>query len=568
MLKNISIKNIALISELSVDFTDGLNIITGETGAGKSIIIDSINLVLGERAGKELIKSGTQKGGAEATFNVNADVLQALSDAGIDADDDEIVISREISLPKGDSQSLKSVCRINGTMISLAELKSITDMMVDVHGQHEHQSLLSQSKHLEILDSYDKVNIFPLKAECAKLYSEYHKTLQSMHEGYMSEQDREQRIDILTYQLNEIDKISPEVGEDDRLEAEIELLQNGERIMQALYNASTLLTNGEQGALTLSKSACNELIGISSFSDDLRSLADTVSEAYYNLEAASDAVKSAAESFSFDAKRLDEAQDRLSSIIKLKRKYGNSIEAILEFADKARSELSDLQDSEVRREKLKAMADELLKKYAATSDKLSEMRKSAAQRLTENVMENLSDLGLSKAVFDVSIERLEGDIPSRDGIDYVEFMFSANPGEPKKPLRKVASGGEMSRIMLALKNVLAETDSIDTMIFDEIDTGISGNAATVVGMKMSEIARKKQVLAITHLPQIAAFADSHYLVEKTQTDDSTATTLTRLTDEERQREVARIMGGADSALAVSHARELITSAEKMKKRNK
>jgi len=384
-----------------------------------------------------------------------------------------------------------------------------------------------------------------------------------MNSGFVSEQEREQRIDILTYQLNEIDAVAPEAGEDERLDAEIELLANGERIMQALYSASSALSNGEHGALTCAKSALNDLYPITAFSTEYKEIADALSESYYALEAAADQLRSAADGFSFDAKRLDEAQGRSSAISTLKRKYGNSIEAVLEFAEKARTELDDLRNSEKRRAQLAAELEKTQKQYESAAQKLTEIRRSTAAELKKKVEENLKDLGLGKSVFEVYIADLEGEVPSADGKDYVEFMFSANPGEPKKPLRKVASGGEMSRIMLALKNVLADTDDIDTLIFDEIDTGISGNAATVVGMKMSSIARKKQVLAITHLPQIAAFADSHYLVEKLQGDDVTTSTLRLLTGDDRVREVARIMGGADSELAMRHAAELIVNAKKL-----
>ena len=561
MLKSLTIKNIALISRLDVEFFEGLNIITGETGAGKSIIIDSINLVLGERADRELIKTGESKGSVEAVFSVGGNMTDCLSEAGIEAEDGEITISREISLPKGDSQSIKSVCRINGSMISLAELKSITDRMVDVHGQHEHQSLLAQSRHMGILDAFGGAEIAELKQKCAELYNAHRRIRKEMHAGYISEQEREQRVDILTYQINEIDSVSPEAGEDYRLEAEIEILANGERIMQALYNASSALTNADYGSLTSTKTALNELYPITAFSDTYKTMADTLGEAYYALEAAADEVRSAADNFSFDAKRLDEAQARSNAISTLKRKYGNSIDDVLSFRDNAKEELDNLINGEKRRAQLAVELAKTEKEYRSAADALTEKRKASAEMLRESVESNLKDLGLGRASFAVSITPLDGDVPSPDGCDYIEFMFSANPGEPKKPLRKVASGGETSRIMLALKNVLAHTDEIDTLIFDEIDTGISGNSATVVGMKMSAIAKEKQVLAITHLPQIAAFADSHYLVEKTQGENETNTSLRLLSEDGRVHEVARIMGGSDSEFALGHAKELILKAK-------
>ena len=561
MLNSIVIQNIALISKLTVDFSKGLNIITGETGAGKSIIIDSINLVLGDRAGRDIIKTGEQKASVEAVFDISGceEAKEAIQAEAIDCDDDILIISREL-YAKDNSATVRSVCRINGTVVSLSSLKSVTEHIVDVHGQHEHQSLLAQPKHMKFLDDYAADEVKQLKDSVRSIYKRYKEVERSLNSGFMSERERAQRIDILSYQVQEIEAVSPQEGEDDALGNERKLLANSENIMRALYSASEMLTNGDGGALTVTKSACNELYPISELSEEYSALASALNEAYYALEAAAYSVRDCSEAFTFDAQRLDEVESRLSAISSLKRKYGGTIEEILKFQSDAQNELDALIHDDELRSQRQTELNSLAAEYARTAEKLSSLRKKAADKFSRQVTENLDKLGLKKASFSVSLTRLEGEIPSSDGVDFIEFMFSANPGEPEKPLRKVASGGEISRIMLALKSVLSDCEDIGTMIFDEIDTGISGNTATVVGAQMRAISRKKQVLAITHLPQIAAYADSHYIVEKIQTANSTTSVLRRLTDDERAGEVARIMGGADSELAINHARELIKKA--------
>ena len=565
MLKTLYIKNIALISELSIDFAKGFNIITGETGAGKSIIIDAISLILGDRAGKELIKTGEQNARVEAVFDISDCklILPMLEKEELEPDDDmTITISRELSSKK-DSAAVKSVCRINGTLVNVSLLKEIAEHLVDIHGQHEHQSLLEQPKHMGYLDEYAGKELKLLKENVNSIYKQYHQIENSLHSGFVSEQEREQRIDILSYQINEIEAVSPVVDEDKQLDSERNLLANSEKIMMSLCNAKELLSNGEFGALNSTKSACNELYPISELSEEYKNIANSLSEAYYSLEAAADSIKFAADTFSFDSARLEEVEARLSVLAALKRKYGNSLENVIEFYESAKNELDGIINGEQQRIKKQQELEKLAKEYVAESEKLSICRKKAAKQFSSCVIGELSKLGLKKSVFSVLITELEGKLPSSDGKDRVEFMFSANPGEPEKPLRKVASGGEISRIMLALKSVLSDSEDIGTMIFDEIDTGISGDTATTVGCEMKSISVKKQVLAITHLPQIAVFADSHYLVEKIQNENSTQSQIRLLSMNEQIDEVARIMGGKGSSLASEHAKELINKAKDM-----
>ncbi|NLB61264.1 MAG: DNA repair protein RecN [Clostridiales bacterium] len=562
MLTRLTIRNIALIDEIKIDFRKGLYIITGETGAGKSILIDSISLALGERASIELIKHGESKAIVEATFDIssNASVKEILGHEEIDYDDDTITVSREISIPQGNQGSIKSVCRINGLMTNISVLKSITEHIVDLHGQHEHQALLNSKRHIGYLDSFAAKDLLDIKADTKNAFENYKKNKQELLSGFISEQERERRIDMLTYQINEIDSLKLEVGEEEKLVAEREILANGEHVLRQLNTTSELLTDSENGALYAIKEACRALSEISKYSDEYNALFENLNEVYYSLEASTYSVRDFVDSFSFDLERLEEIEARLHSIGQLKRKYGNSIPAVLGFLNKAQIELENLVSGEARRIKLNQMLEEYREQYFVAANKLSEIRKKSAEVFSISVMKELAELGLEKAKFSVRFDNLDDDEPHPNGIDEIEFMLSTNPGEPEKPLSKVASGGEVSRIMLALKSVLANCEDISLMIFDEIDTGISGNTAMVVGEKMHSISKNKQIIAITHLPQIAAFSDYHYSVTKLQTASSTSSMIRLLSEEEHCKEIARILGGAAETSFI-HAASMIKDAK-------
>ena len=557
MLIRLSIKNVALIERLNIEFDNGFNVLTGETGAGKSIIIDAVNLALGERASKELIKSGADKASVEAEFDISRvpAVRHAMLENELDPDDG-LTISREISA------SGKNVCRINGTLVNLATLKQITDMLVDVHGQHEHQSLLSQNKHISFLDSYCHEEIDSLKTMVKGLYVEYRTAKDALLGGFSSEDERAREMDILRYQINEIEKAALTDNEEASLNEEKGVLMNAERIMTALQESCEALTD-EGGAIDLVRTASGSMGDIAGLSSEYNDAAKRLEEAYYAVQDIGYALRDMRNSFEFEPARIDEIQQRLEVYSSIKKKYGPAIDDVDAFLANAKARLEDLESAGQKREQLEQSLNEITERYIQAASKLTAARKAAAVTLQDELLGQLKDLGMEKARFEVGFECL--DSFGTNGMDKVEFTMSANPGEGLKPLEKVASGGEMSRIMLAFKAIAARADSIPTLIFDEIDTGISGRIASVVGGKMVNISDSHQVLCVTHLPQIAALADAHFLVEKSDDGEHTKTDMRRLSLEERYSYLARMMDGAEnSTLAYDHARELITASENSK----
>ncbi len=559
MLERLLIKNIALISSLDIELNKGLNVLTGETGAGKSIIIDSVNLVLGERASKELIASNQQKARVEAVFSIskNAAVKQLLAESGLYSEDDELILMREIT------SSGKSLCRINGEMVPLATLHSIADSLVDIHGQHAHQSLLDPKKHMNIVDEFNAKDIIPVRSRVGELYRAYSEIYHRLNSGFVSAAERERRIDILSYQINEIEAAGLSVSEEKDITEELAMLSNAERISTSLETSIELLS-GERGALDGLRRAVDAISRIADFSKQYSSIHSNLDSLYYELEDTAFQLRDLGYSFEFSPERLNELETRLDYINALKRKYGGSVEAVLEFMQECKNELNELSTSDELREKLKSELERLEKEYFDTSELLTKLRMEASERLSIKVTEQLHDLGMVKARFVARNTGTRGKV-QLNGNDNIEFMLSANAGEPCRPLSKVASGGEISRIMLAIKTVCAEADAIPTLIFDEIDTGISGVTAVKVGEKMTRIAGTHQVICITHLPQIAAFADTHLLVEKKTIDDVTHSTLRELTKAEQKMELARIMGSVDAdESAVKYAEQLIRASDKFK----
>ena len=559
MLERLIIKNIALISSLDIELGGGLNVLTGETGAGKSIIIDSVNLVLGERASKDLIAVNQQKARVEALFSIknNDTVKSLLNDNGLLSEDDELILMREITA------SGTSLCRINGEVVPLATLHLIADSLVDVHGQHTHQSLLDPKKHMHMVDEFNASEIIPVRNKVAELYRAYTEVERKLNSGFVSAEERERRIDILAYQINEIETAHLYAGEEEEITAELAVLSNAERISSSLDIASDIIS-GDRGSLGGVRKAADALSRISDISAVYSDIYERINSLYYELEDASYQLRDLSLSFEFSPERLNELENRMDYLNSLKRKYGGSIEAVLEFMQNCKTELEELSSSDEIRERLIKELARLKSEYFEASARLTALRNQAAQALSENVTKQLRELGMVNAQFtyvnNVSDEKLH-----INGSDSIEFMFSANAGEPCKPLAKVASGGELSRIMLAIKTVCADADAIPTLIFDEIDSGISGVTAIKVGEKMARIAASHQVLCITHLPQIAAYADSHFLVEKTMKNGETHSSLRQLGDEERRTELARIMGSVNAdESAVKYAQELISASEKYK----
>ena len=559
MLERLIIKNIALISSLDIELGGGLNVLTGETGAGKSIIIDSVNLVLGERASKDLIAVNQQKARVEALFSIknNDTVKSLLNDNGLLSEDDELILMREITA------SGKSLCRINGEVVPLATLHLIADSLVDVHGQHTHQSLLDPKKHMHMVDEFNASEIIPVRNNVTELYRAYTEAERKLNSGFVSAEERERRIDILAYQINEIETAHLYAGEEEEITAELAVLSNAERISSSLDIASDIIS-GDRGSLGSVRKAADALSRISDISAVYSDIYERINSLYYELEDASYQLRDLSLSFEFSPERLNELENRMDYLNSLKRKYGGSIEAVLEFMQNCKTELEELSSSDEIRGRLTKELARLKSEYFEASARLTALRNQAAQALSENVTKQLHELGMVNAQFtyvnNVSDEKLH-----INGSDSIEFMFSANAGEPCKPLAKVASGGELSRIMLAIKTVCADADAIPTLIFDEIDSGISGVTAIKVGEKMARIAASHQVLCITHLPQIAAYADNHFLVEKTMDNGETHSSLRQLGDEERRTELARIMGSVNAdESAVKYAQELISASEKYK----
>ncbi len=558
MLNRLIIKNIALIDVLEVDFADGLNVLSGETGAGKSIIIDSVNLVLGERADRELIRTGAQTASVEAWFGDVPDVGDILSEQQIEADG-ELVLTRELTA------SGKNICRVNGTLVTLSVLKALSDRLVDIHGQHEHQSLLSEKNHMAMLDGFD-AKIREAAAIVSQQYEEYSAVKKRQKSLFGSDGDRERRIDILKFQISEIKQAAVKEGEEDELLAQRARLNAAEKITEALTASYAALYEAEPfNVLSALKDTGRRLQGIGDVDTRYADMAARVDEAYYALEEVACAVRDEMNEEFFDPEALERIEDRLALIGSLRRKYQDPLLAGA-FLRRAEQELEDLLDSEALLKELEAKAKTLKQQLYDSSVKLSALRRDAAKRFEKLVVAQLGDLGMSAACFEVRFADQPGigeAVLTPDGIDTVEFYISTNRGEPVKPLRKVASGGEVSRIMLALKTIAADRGGIPTMIFDEIDTGISGRIAQVVAEKLIGISRGRQVVCVTHLPQIASMADRHFLISKHSDETSTRTQLRAMDMPERTREVARLTGG-DSNVSLAHAAELLQRAEDFK----
>ena len=562
MLSKLIIKNIALIEELEVNLAAGMNVLSGETGAGKSIIIDSVNLVLGERADRELLRTGAPKAVVEAWFSgVNESVRDILAEQEIE-EWPELVMSRELS-PTG-----KNVCRVNGTLITLAVLKDLSDRLVDIHGQHEHQSLLSEKNHITMLDGFDD-HIAAVKAEVAAVYANYSDVIRRQRALFGSDGDRERRIDILNFQINELKMANIAEGEEDDLNAQKIRLNASEKIMDALSASYNALYEGDSfNALSVLKDVSRRLGGIADVDTRYADMAVRVDEAYYMLEEVASAIRGDMDEDLFDADTLEHVEERLALIGSLRRKYGDPA-VTGSYLKKTEQELSDLLGSAELLEQLAAKAATLKAELYQKSAALSALRREAARLFEQRMMTQLADLGMSSSVFSVYFEELadrESCSFSKNGIDTVEFYMSTNRGEPLKPLKKIASGGEVSRIMLALKNIAADRGGIPTMIFDEIDTGISGHIAQVVAEKLQTISRGRQVVCVTHLPQIASMADKHFLVTKQSDEQTTRTSLLPLDDDKRVDEIARLAGG-DSDVSKAHALEMIKKADIFKNDN-
>lgn len=556
MLQELNIKNIALIRDLSISFNNGLNVLSGETGAGKTIIVDSMSLILGERGSKNLIKYGEEKGFVEAMFSTSdaESVKNILEEHGIESD--ELIVSRELT------SSGKNVCRINGRMVSLNVLKMIMSRIINLHGQGQHSEIFEKKHQLEMLDRYGEC-----KNEIESVvtaYNEFSETKKRLSSINTNEQEIQRLTDMLTYQYREIESASLKLNEDNDLISERTIMHNSERISSAL-NESDSLINGENGVLTKLKSALNLLESISNYNPAYQKFTSSVSEAYYLLEDVSYELSDAIEDTVFDENRLDEIEARLDIINSLKRKYGHTIQDIIDFGNNAKKQLSEINHADELKNELETLLNEKISKLTAACSKLRNSRKIAAAKLEDELIGHLKDLGMKNADFKVKFVDKE---PDKTGSDDIEFYITLNIGEPIKPLSKVASGGEASRIMLAIKSIFATKEDVSTLIFDEIDTGISGNMARIVARKLANISNDRQIICVSHLPQLAAMGDENYEIVKSDDDIGTVTTVNKLDENGKLREISRLSGGIQSSVAIAHAKELINECITFKSTNK
>ena len=558
MLLNLHVKNLALIEEVDVDFEKGLIVLTGETGAGKSLILGSVNIALGNKASKDMIRKGTDYSLVELTFSVSENCAKQLKKYDIYMEEDNIVtVTRKIS--EG-----RSISKINGETVNIKTLKNVMSLLIDIHGQHDHQSLLYTKNHLDILDKFAKDSILELKEQIKEEYSKYTKLIKKLEEFNIDEGQKAREIEFAEYEVNEIESANLKPEEDVQVEEEFKKLSNSKEIVSALseiYNALGYETAGGLGDI-INKAVMdiNSIKGmdekISQFQTelyDIDNLCRELTSQIYDYNSGMD----------FNPEYVREVEERLDVINHLKLKYGNSIEEILRYKEEKEEYLEKLNNMTDEMESVKNQISELEGTLNNLCTKLSEQRKKAAKELEVLVKQALVDLNFIAVEFEIKITRKES--IGENGFDNVEFMISTNPGESVKPLVKVASGGELSRIMLAIKSILATEDDIDTLIFDEIDTGISGQTAMKVAEKMAKISRNHQVICISHLSQIAAMADSHYLIKKTADENSTTTSIKKLTRQQSIEELVRINGGSGITEAgLIHATEMKDMADRTK----
>ena len=533
MLSLLHIENIAVIERADISFHKGFNILTGETGAGKSIVIDGISAILGERAYRDMIRTGTQKASIRAVFT-DVPELQWFEDNGVEYDP-ETVIHRDVWLDG------KNVCRVNGTLVNVAALRKLGLQLINIHGQHDSASLFDESNHLQFLDDYAANEA--LRQDYSDKYNALFALQQEIDRLTMDESQKLRRTETLRYQIEEISRADLQIGEDEQLEQRRKLLQNAEKISDGIHIAANCLYGGDDtdGAVALLQLAERELARLQRYSDSFDQIHSKLTDLMYQVQDAAEELRDIRDDLSYSADELEQIESRLDVIHRLRRKYGASCEDILLYMENAQKELNEIEFADDHIQRLKLKQSKAEKEAAAAAEALRESRKKAAQILSEKILSELSQLDMPKVQF--SCEFTETALSS-NGADQVAFYMSANAGEALKPLSKVASGGELARIMLAMKNVLAQQDRVQTLIFDEVDTGVSGRAAQKVAEKLRSVARTKQVLCVTHLPQIAALGDTHLLIDKQERDGRTYTTVTPLDKEGRKRELARIIGGA------------------------
>ena len=547
MLQNLHVKNLALIDETEVEFGPGLNILSGETGAGKSIIIGSINLALGEKVQKEMLRDNGESALVELIFFVeDADTIEAIRALDIEMEDDTVILSRKIT-------GGRAIGRINGEAVSASKMKAVASLLIDIHGQHEHQSLLSKKKHLEILDTFAKEALGDKKEKLTQCYQEYRKLKDELEHANLDGEERARELSFLEYEVKEIEEAQLTVGEDEELEAVFRKYSNGKKIMDAVGAANAATSEDDESASERIGRALRELSSVSGYDERVKEMEEQLTEIDNLLSDFNHELASYLSDEEFDEETFYETEKRLDLINHLKSKYGNTIADIIKYGEEKEERINVLNDYDAYLAGLQKNVSEKEKQLEQLSKKVSDIRKKESKKLTESIKNALLDLNFLDVQF--TMEFAETDYTA-NGIDDAQFLISTNPGEPVKPLGKVASGGELSRIMLAIKTVMA-SDKIGTLIFDEIDSGISGRTAQMVSEKMNVLGRNHQIICITHLPQIAAMADSHFLIEKSVENQATVSKIHKLTDEQSVEELARMLGGVEiTDTVLENAREM------------
>lgn len=556
MLSELYIENLAVIEKATIDFSDKLNVFTGETGAGKSILINGINAILGQRVTKDIVRTGTDKAVISALFtDIGDNVLQVLDELGISAEDGQLFLTREIRSDGG------SVARVNSRAVNVSVLKAIGETLVTIHGQHDNQILMAPERHIEILDSY---------AESEALIEDYHSSFRELQSiakkinKIKTEQSKKEfRMAELADIVEEINTLNIHEGEDKEIEAELNISKNAVAISEALYMAKQLLSGDDDtdGAVEMTQRASKSVEGYTDIMTEISPIYDRLSSAAIEMEDISEEIGSLLDSLDIDPKRYDYLSQRSDELRRIMKKYGPELDDVLTTLENSQNELDELSGAEQSLDELNKEKERLLAEVSKKAKALSDHRKKAGERFVSQVTEELEFLNMPKVK--LVVQQKTGKL-TINGMDSIEFLISANLGEEPKPIAKIASGGELSRIMLALKNVIAEKDSIGTLIFDEIDTGVSGRAAQKIGIKLKQISRLRQVLCVTHLAQMAVMADNHLLIEKNIQGDRTVTTVRTLDHEQRKYEIARIMGGENiTELMLENAEQYLKDADNM-----
>lgn len=538
MISTIQIKNIGIIDNLSINLENGFNVLTGETGAGKTLIIDSLGIICGNRFSKEMIRKG------EEYSYVEASIYMPENPTSIDGN---IIVSREIYTNGRNS------CKINGRLVTVSELKEFMKQIIDIHGQNDNQTIMDKTSHIGYLDSFIGEKILNIKKEYRELFKRYNEIKLELKNNYGDDKEKQRKLDLLRYQLKEIENVNLKVGEDEKLEEQRKIIMNSEKIVENLEIADSTLS---EQAIDGINSAIRALEKIENIDETYSSKLSELKNIYYDIQELNRDISQMKEDVYFNEEERNELEERLDLIYSLKRKYGNSIEEILKYEEQIENKIYEIENLDEINNKLKQELSKIEEKMSTLANKMNQIRNECAKELSNKINKELSDLEMPNAKFNVKIDFNTENEFNKNGLDIVEFMIATNIGEEEKSLIKIASGGEMSRIMLGIKSVLADVDKVPVLIFDEIDTGISGKAAKAVSIKMKNIARKHQILCVTHLATIAAKGDYNYYISKEVENDKTRTKIERLNEEETIKEIARIASGDVNEVSIEHAKQL------------